>query len=575
MLLKMSEPAATDDLELLRQFTRDHSQAAFTSLVQRHVNLVYSAALRQVRSPQLAEDVTQSVFADLARNAAKFTNVPAPAPVLAAWLFTVTRRTAVDVIRKKSRRQLREQIAEEMNAMNATEASWTEIEPLLDEAVAALDETDRAAVLLRYFENQSLRAIGQELGVSDDAAQKRVSRAVERLREFFAKRGVSVGAGGLVVVISANAVQAAPVGLALTIANASLAAAGTTLSVMKITAAAKLKLAFGAIVVAGAVTAFVVQQQSQTKLGGENASLQQQIAQLQAGNASLSNRIIEIGGAKKLSAEQFNELLKLRGDIGVLRRQLDELAGKNRVAMATAVSNSPPPQIHIKARFLAIPKDVSAGWYDSTSAGILTSENFSSALKQLRARDDVETLAEPEVVSASGRQVQMRATQVVSVITNCCLLETNNTSSIVYQTGTVETGPVLDAMPRVLPDGSTIELPVIASVVDFLGYAQSTNTTPAYNSAGQKIDVPTVSPQFRVQSTTNLVNLYDDQTLVFGLKDDQVQVDAVLAELDGSKSNSLNRRTLVFVTATIINTVGNRVHEDASYTNIPPQSVSQ
>jgi hypothetical protein len=222
-----------------------------------------------------------------------------------------------------------------------------------------------------------------------------------------------------------------------------------------------------------------------------------------------------------------------------------------------------------------MPKDTSAGWYDSTSAGILTSENLSIALKQLRSRNDVETLAEPEVTLTSGHQVQMRATQIISVVTNFCLQETNGISSIVPQTENVESGPVLDAMPRVLPDGYTIELPIIASVVEFLGYAQSTNTTPAYNSAGQEIDVPTVSPQFRMQSTTNSVNLFDDQTLVFGLKDNQVQTDAALAELDGNKSNSLNRHTLVFVTATIIDPAGNRLHEDASYTNIPPQPVSQ
>src|SRR6266581_3621866 len=107
-----------------------------------------------------------------------------------------------------------------MNAMNATAADWTHIEPLLDEAMHALGDTDRTAVLLRYFENKSLREVGLTLGTSDDAAQKRVSRAVERLREFFAKRGVTVGASGLAVVISANAVQAAPVGLAVTISTA-------------------------------------------------------------------------------------------------------------------------------------------------------------------------------------------------------------------------------------------------------------------------------------------------------------------------------------------------------------------
>jgi RNA polymerase sigma factor (sigma-70 family) len=572
MLVKM-----TGDLDLLRQFARENSQDAFTALVNRHVNLVYYAALRQVRSSQLAEEITQSAFADLARNAGKLKSDT----VLIAWLYSITRRTAIDVIRKESRRQLREQIAVEMNAMNATANDWTQIEPLLDDAMAALDETDRAAILLRYFENKTLREVGEELEISDDAAQKRVSRAVEKLREFFSKQKITVGAGGLAVLISANAVQSAPVGLALTIANASLDT-GTTLTFMKITTAAKLKLALGAIVVASAVTAFIIQQQNQNKLRDENESLQQQIAQLQADNANLSNRMMEIGEAKNLSAAQFNELLKLRGETGVLSRQLDELAEKNRrlqnvsAAMRDSKTNSPAPQIHIKARFLTMPNDVLAGLGGLTRfTGILTKENASILLRQLQSRAGFEELAEPEAVSTSGRQIQMRATDVLNVVTNCCLLETNGISSIVYQTGTVETGPVLDAMPRVLPDGYTIELPVIASVIEFLGYAQSTNTTPAYNSAGQEIDVPTVSPQFRMQSTTNSVKLFDDQTLVFGLKDDQVQTDVALAELDGSQSSHLNRQTLVFVTATIIDAAGNRVHENASYTNIPPQAAEQ
>src|SRR6266850_2156675 len=206
------------DQGLLGEFASDQSQDAFTALVQRHLGLVYCAALRQVRSPQLAEEVAQSVFIDLARNAARLK----PDTILTAWLYQVTRRTAIDVVRREASRQLREQIATEMNAMNATAADWTHIE-------APLDDTDRTAVLLRYFENKSLREVGATLGTSENAAQKRLGRAVERLREFFAKRGVTVGASGLVVVISANAVQAAPAGLAVTISTTA-ALAGTTIS---------------------------------------------------------------------------------------------------------------------------------------------------------------------------------------------------------------------------------------------------------------------------------------------------------------------------------------------------------
>ncbi len=280
----------------------------------------------------------------------------------------------------------------------------------------SLDETDRAAILLRYFENKNLREVGESLKISDDAAQKRVSRAVEKLREFFSKRKITLGASALAVLISANAVQSAPIGLALTIANASLAATGTTLTFMKIATATKLKLAFSAIVVAGAVATFVVQQQNQVKLRGENESLQQQITQLQADNASLSNRIATIGEASQLPAEQYTELLKLRGEVGVLRRQLDEFRARQN-ATTGSNTNPPTPQVHIKAKFLTMPNDVLAGLGGLTRFdGILTSENASNTLREVESRNGVETMAEPEVVSTSGRQVQMRVTQVIF----CC-----------------------------------------------------------------------------------------------------------------------------------------------------------
>jgi RNA polymerase sigma factor (sigma-70 family) len=219
------------DLELLALYTRQQAEDAFTEIVRRHLDLVHSAALRQVRSPQLAEEVAQSTFINLARHAHRLT----PDTILTAWLYEVTRREAIDVVRREARRQLREQIASEMNAMNATVADWTHIEPLLDEAMHALDETDRAAVLLRYFENKSLREVGTTLGTSENAAQKRLTRAVERLREFFAKRGVSIAESGLVVVISTNAVQAAPLGLIGTI-SAAAALVGTTVATTTATA---------------------------------------------------------------------------------------------------------------------------------------------------------------------------------------------------------------------------------------------------------------------------------------------------------------------------------------------------
>jgi RNA polymerase sigma factor (sigma-70 family) len=322
----------TEDLELLGQYARNQAQDAFTEIVRRHVDLVYSAALRQVRSPQLAEEVAQSVFTDLARNAGKLQ----PDTVLTAWLYQVTRRTAVDVVRKESRRQLREQIASEMNAMNATAPDWTRVEPFLDEAMHTLDDTDRAAVLLRYFEDKSFREVGQTLGTSDDAAQKRVSRAVEHLREFLSKRGVTVGASGLVVLIAANAVQAAPAGLAATISSAAVlagttiaaTASATTIKTIAMTTLQKALITTTLAVVAGAGIyktrqASTLRSQVQT-LQQQEAPLTVQIQQLQRERDEARNQLASIREEKERLTNKTAELLRLRGMAGVARRAIGE-----------------------------------------------------------------------------------------------------------------------------------------------------------------------------------------------------------------------------------------------------------
>lgn len=217
------------DHDLLQRYARENSQAAFAELVARHLNLVYSAARRQVRAPQLAEDITQSVFLDLAHHARDF---PAAQP-LAAWLHVVTRRTAIDAIRHESRRLAREHTAADLAATDAmppsSPSTWSQLEPHLDEAVAALPDADRQAILLRYFENKSLREIGASLGTSDDAAQKRVSRALDHLRTFFLRRGLTVTAASLATDLSAHATLTAPAALSGSIATATSALGAATL----------------------------------------------------------------------------------------------------------------------------------------------------------------------------------------------------------------------------------------------------------------------------------------------------------------------------------------------------------
>jgi RNA polymerase sigma factor (sigma-70 family) len=157
--------------------------------------------------------VTQGVFVALAQNARQLTNHP----VLSGWLHRTARNLAANTVRSETRRRTREQEAVAMNQLNETEADWEMISLHLDNALSQLDEADRDALMLRYFERKSAREMANILGLSEEAAQKRTSRAVESLREFFSKQRVTIGAGGLAVLISTNAVQSAPIEMRVTI----------------------------------------------------------------------------------------------------------------------------------------------------------------------------------------------------------------------------------------------------------------------------------------------------------------------------------------------------------------------
>jgi RNA polymerase sigma factor (sigma-70 family) len=279
----------TPDSELLRRYAGTHSEEAFAELVRRHVNLVYSAALRQVNGDaHLAQDVAQTVFTDLARKAPSLSR----RATLTGWLYTSAHFAAAKTVRAENRRRdheekfMREPIHE-----SAPEPDWEKLRPSLDEVMHQLNETDREAILLRYFENRPFAEIGARYGLNENAARMRVERALEKLRGFLASRGVTT-AIALSTVISANAVQLAPAGLAATLTSASLAGTGTgtTFTLLKIMTATQLKLGIGALVIAGATTALVVQHQAQIKLSEENQSLRQQITQLQSDNESLSKR---------------------------------------------------------------------------------------------------------------------------------------------------------------------------------------------------------------------------------------------------------------------------------------------
>lgn len=223
-----------NDNALLQSYAEHDSEEAFATLVARHVNKVYSVALRHTGNPHQAEEITQAVFVILARKASHF----GKSVVLEGWLHQTARLTALAFIRSEIRRARREQEAYMQPVLNENESEvWMQIAPLLDTAIASLNETDRHAVVLRFVYGKSMKEVGAVLGGSEGAAKLRLHRAMEKLRQFFYKRGIVSTTETLAGAISANAVQTAPMGLVKTATALALAkgpaASASTLNLIK------------------------------------------------------------------------------------------------------------------------------------------------------------------------------------------------------------------------------------------------------------------------------------------------------------------------------------------------------
>ena len=324
----------TDAGQWLRAYVAENSEEAFRALVDGHIGLVYSTALRIVcEDAALARDVTQIVFTDLARKAR---TLP-PDVVLSGWLYRHTTFTASKVVRGESRRRAREQEAAAMNDHDQSQALWEQLTPLLDGAMASLSACDRDAVVMRYFEKRDFRSVAASLKVSEDAAQKRVTRALEKLRTYFERRGVAVSTVTLGAAIAANAVNAVPTTLAGTVAVNALAhasAAAAAPFVISLIMAKIKSIAVGAAIVAVVGTPVVMQQQSIARLRAQN----QQIKHEQSAQPQTEVRVVP-------APLDNRELLQLRAEVARLRR---EQAERTQVQMekktaAAGVRDPAPP----------------------------------------------------------------------------------------------------------------------------------------------------------------------------------------------------------------------------------------
>lgn len=314
------------DGQLLSQYCETHSEPAFAELVSRHIDLVYAAALRIVGGDQhLAEDVTQMVFTDLARKAAAL-----PRGIqLAGWLYRHTSFTAANTVRSERRRTAREQKAVAMSASDeSSDPSWEQLAARLDGALNRLRRDDREALVLRFLKREDLGAVGAALGISEDAAQKRVARALERLRLILQREGVTTTAAALAAGLASHAVTAAPTGFALSVAAASVSAAaqaGALFNLVQAVVAMKVQVSVITLVLAAnVVTPLFMLRQIQSQLRLQDQALlagAEQLAALRAERDRLANLVTVAENAPALPPKQFSELLHLRGEIGRLRKE--------------------------------------------------------------------------------------------------------------------------------------------------------------------------------------------------------------------------------------------------------------
>lgn len=339
--------------QLLDEYSRSGSEAAFQEVVARYLNLVYSTALRLVNGDShLAEDVTQKVFADLARMAGTL----AQEVMLGGWLHRHTCFVASKTIRTERRRQAREQQAVLMNDLNQpSEADLAALRPVLDEAINQLGSTDRQAILLRFFEQRDFRSVGDALGSNEEAARKRVNRALDKLRSRLKRRGISLSGPALGAVLLAHAVNAAPAGLLLGITTSALATVasggGTALTILHLMSITKAQIGCIAAITLAFSIPLVFQHRAANELREENRALRADVNRmdtLAAENQRLSNLLAATRAPQAPPAkDQARELLKLRGEVGVLRKTAEDAVAEAAKPMEAPLSSiSGNPEMH-------------------------------------------------------------------------------------------------------------------------------------------------------------------------------------------------------------------------------------
>jgi RNA polymerase sigma factor (sigma-70 family) len=341
-----------DDNELLRRYSRTRSQEAFSEVVRRNVDMVYTAALRQLRGDHhKANEVTQMVFADLCRKAASL----ASHPLIPAWLHRSTRFSALRVLRAESRRRHYEQAAGQEMALFADLADslpWERVRPVLDEAIDELPEADRHAVLLRYFSNRAYGDLGRQLGLSENAARMRVDRALDKLRDRLAGKGITSSSTALAAALAGNAVSAAPSGAVLAAAQAATLGSGLSAGGwIAFMTTSKLPLTLAAAALVCGTGALALQERiiaQMNKRLDQAAATSSAISDLEAKNRQLQADAHDAQALRDAAAA----LPQLRTYAAALRERAAQKASRAAVPLQTAgnVAAVPLSQLNMMPR---------------------------------------------------------------------------------------------------------------------------------------------------------------------------------------------------------------------------------
>jgi RNA polymerase sigma factor (sigma-70 family) len=344
-----------DDRTLLRRYSANGDPEAFSELVRRYIALVYRAALRQVDDAGLAEEVVQITFTRLAQRADRIPE----GTVLAGWLHCDTRFTALQLLRSDQRRRGREAQATHMQQINGDpEVDWTKVRPVLDEVLEKLGGTDRDILLLRFFQERSLRDVGNTLAVSEDAARMRVARALAKLRDILLARGISTPGEALGLTLSTYGIQAAPPWLAAIVSTSALAAnAPSGAAAIGLLTTMKTKLTIFGILVTTAIVTPVLwhQHQLNSNLRAELQSLQAEVQTLRSAREEAERKFQGVASDFTLLKQREAELIRLRGELTRARKQLAMWSSRDRAAeQQNQVDQAAVPQAGVNEAEIAL-----------------------------------------------------------------------------------------------------------------------------------------------------------------------------------------------------------------------------